>query len=140
LTLRLPNSRLLPTTARPRCARLRVRGRTGYRSADKARRVNVPEKWQPYNCDDYYRSQLAQTGWWEPLAQCWYLERAEGVYEDEARQFLVIGRPGVDGIEWGYRRGLDGIWAHYPIENTFIRVAASADELRSGYADGSVTI
>ena len=52
----------------------------------------------------------------------------------------MIGRPGVDGIEWGYRRGLRGLWAHYPIENRFVHLASTAQELRDGYASGRITV
>jgi hypothetical protein len=63
--------------------------------------MNVPEQWRSYNCGDYCLSPLAVTGWWDRDGQCWYIEPAERVYEDPVREFLVIGRPGVDGIEWG---------------------------------------
>lgn len=102
--------------------------------------MNVPEKWRPYNCSDYFLSPLAVTGWWDPVGHCWYLEPAERVYEDPVRELLVIGRPGVDGIEWGYRRNCEGLWAHYPIENEFRAVADSVSDLREGYGSGRITV
>jgi len=102
--------------------------------------VNVPDKWRPYHCSDYYRSALAVSGWWDVEGQCWYIEPAERVYEDPVREFLVIGRPGVDGIEWGYRRNCEGLWAHYPIENEFRVIANSVSDLRDGYASGRIIV
>jgi hypothetical protein len=102
--------------------------------------MDVPEGWRSYNCADYFRSPLSETGWWDPEGQCWYIEPAPSVREDLARELLVIGRPGVDGIEWGYRRGEQGIWAHYPIGDTFRFVAASAEDLRDGYSSGRIKV
>lgn len=102
--------------------------------------MGVPEKWQAYDCSDYFQSPLAELGWWDQRGQCWYIETAGGVCEDVARGFLVIGRPGVDGIEWGYRRGHQGIWAYYPVEDAFVLIARSADALREGYDSGRITV
>jgi hypothetical protein len=102
--------------------------------------MSVPEKWSSYNCGDYCLSPLAVTGWWDRDGQCWSIEPAERVYEDPVREFLVIGRPGVDGIEWGYRKHRQGIWAHYPIENDFRPVATSVSDLREGYSSWRITV
>jgi hypothetical protein len=102
--------------------------------------MEVPDRWRQYNCADYFASSLSEQGWWDEGGQCWYIEPAERVHEDSSRQFLVIGRPGVDGIQWGYRKEGDGIWAHYPIEDEFVLVAESAAELRDGYSSGRLTV
>jgi hypothetical protein len=102
--------------------------------------MDVPEAWRAYACEDYLSSELARCGWWDAEGQCWYIEPLERVYEDQERQFLVIGRPGVDGIDWGYRKGRPGIWAHYLIENTFVLIAESASILRDGYESGTITV
>jgi hypothetical protein len=88
--------------------------------------LDVPNKWLACSCSDYFLSPLSETGWWDPEGQCWYVEPATRVREDTSRGFLVIGRPGVDGIEWGYRRGKPGVWAHYPIKDGFRLLAESA--------------
>jgi hypothetical protein len=54
--------------------------------------------------------------------------------------FLVIGRPGWDGIEFGYRRGKRGIWAYYPIEGRFVAVAESTADLVEGYVSSRITV
>jgi hypothetical protein len=102
--------------------------------------MDIPDKWRAYDCSDYFRSLLAETGWWDEGGQCWYIEPAERIYEDQSREFLVIGRPGVDGIEWGYRRDHEGVWAHYPIEDVFVLIADSAVRLRDGYSSGAIKV
>ncbi len=102
--------------------------------------MDVPAAWRDYDCGDYYQSSLSETGWWDGPAQCWYIEPAERVHEDRAHELLVIGRPGVDGIEWGYRRGHRGIWARYPIDGSFVLLAASAAYLREGYSSGRIAV
>jgi hypothetical protein len=62
------------------------------------RQMIVVAGWQAYNCADYFRASLAQDGWWEPHGQWWYMEPAQRIHEDGAREFLVIGRPTVDGF------------------------------------------
>jgi hypothetical protein len=102
--------------------------------------MDVPAKWRRYKCADYFESPLATHGWWDEGGQYWYIEPAERVYEDKTRGLLVIGGPGVDDIRWGYRKSHPGIWAHYPIENELVRLAASASELRAGYASGRIKV
>jgi hypothetical protein len=62
------------------------------------------------------------------------------VREDPSRDFLIVGRPGVDGIEWGYRRGYVGTWAHYPVARDFRLLADSISALRDGYTSGRVKV
>lgn len=102
--------------------------------------MDIPEKWRSYNCSDYFLSPFSESGWWDSEGQCWYIEPAGRIYEDEARAFLILGRPGVDGIEWGYRKGYQGIWAYYPIDNDFVFLSNSVSELREGYLSGRITV
>jgi len=102
--------------------------------------MDTPQKWREYECGDYFQSPLAEYGWWDEESQCWYVEPADSVYEDGVSGLLVIGGPGVDGIRWGYRRDQPGVWAHYPIEDEFVLVAASASELRVGYSSGRIQV
>jgi hypothetical protein len=102
--------------------------------------MDVPEKWRGYACADYFGSPLAEQGWYDEDAQFWYIEVAENLREDTEREFLVIGGPGVDGLEWGYRKGHRGIWTYYPIDDEFVLIAASASELGEGYSSGRITV
>lgn len=103
-------------------------------------KMDVPEKWRKYTCSDYFQSTLAETGWWDPKGQYWYIEPADRIREDLAREFLIIGGPGVDGIEWGYRMNHAGIWAYYPIEGRFEFLATAVSALKDGYSTGQIRV
>lgn len=53
---------------------------------------------------------------------------------------LIIGRAGVDGILFCYRDGHPGIWAYYPIEGAWRRLAGSLAEFWSGWSSGRITV
>jgi hypothetical protein len=100
----------------------------------------VPERWQEYNCEDYFASPLAETGYWDEGGQYWYFWRADRILEDHKRQFLVIGSAGVDGIDWGYRKGLRGLWAYYPIDSEFVLLTDTFAELVERWLSGRLTV
>ncbi len=102
--------------------------------------MEVPPELRAYACDDYFASPLAETGWWDAAGQCWYIEPSERIREDHVRDFLVIGTAGSDGIEWGYRKNHPGIWAYYPIDDSFVFLTDSATALRDGYSSGQITV
>jgi hypothetical protein len=102
--------------------------------------MDTPEKWRGYECSDYFQSPLAEHGWWDDEGQCWYIQPAGNLREDTGRELLIIGGPGVDGIEWGYRKGRAGVWAHYAIEDRFVLLTGSASDLREGYSSGRIKI
>lgn len=102
--------------------------------------MEVPSRWRCYDCADYDHSPLAANGWWNERARCWYVEPSGQLREDAEREFLVIGRPGVDGIEWAYRRGRRGVWAYYPFDVDFVNFARSASELLDSFRSGTTTV
>ena len=102
--------------------------------------MHVPIQWREYPCADYFNSSLADQGWWDDSAQCWYTERSGDLQEDEDLALLVIGGPRVDGVLWGYRKGMTGLWAYYPINGRFVHLADTVVALRDGYANGSITV
>lgn len=102
--------------------------------------MDIPDTWRAYQCGDYFGSPLAMTGAWDADAQIWYVEPAEGLVEDANRGFLIIGRPGVDGITWGYRKGRPGIWVHYPLEDRFEHIADSATALHERWRSGQILL
>lgn len=86
-----------------------------------------------------------------------YLSKYEsGYYDDEAclhlvlplcevtidaeHQHLVIGHAGADGIEFCYRIDKPGVWAYYPIEVKFQKVAANIGQLIEGWHNGAIKI
>ncbi|MFO0876266.1 MAG: hypothetical protein U0840_02745 [Gemmataceae bacterium] len=100
----------------------------------------LPMRWRDFGSADYFSSELAKHGYWDEPGQYWYIVSADQVYEDDERQFLVIGGPGVDGIDWGYRRGHTGLWAWYPIEARFVPLAPTAQALLQGWLSGAITV
>lgn len=99
----------------------------------------VPARWREFHCGDYFTSALSMHGYWDEAGQYWYIWPAERVYEDTELQFLVIGGAGVDGIDWGYRRGQPGVWA-YPIDGEFVWLAPTAQALLQGWLTGTITV
>ena len=102
--------------------------------------MKIPERFSDYRCSDYFASEQFTRGVWSECEQLWLVVSADEVVEDPEREFLVVGRPGVDGIEFGYRRGHDGIWAHYPIGADFTLVAPSIGALVEGWLGGSIKV
>jgi hypothetical protein len=106
----------------------------------KRERATLPMRRRDFGSADYFSSELAEHGYWDEPGQYWYIVSADQVYEDDERQFLVIGGPGVDGIDWGYRRGQTGLWAWYPIDAEFVPLAPTAQALLQGWLSGTITV
>ena len=100
----------------------------------------IPEQFKGYRCSDYFASERFRSGVWSESEQLWLIISADEVVERPERGFLVVGRPGVDGIEFGYRRGHNGIWAYYPIDDDFRYVAPTVSTLVEGWLGGSITV
>ena len=100
----------------------------------------VPKRWRGFGCSDYFGSSLAEGGYWDEAGQYWYVWPSNRVYESADRQLLVIGGPGVDGIDWGYRADQTGLWAYYPIGQEFVWLAPTADALVQGWRAGAITV
>ena len=81
--------------------------------------MKIPEHYSHYPCHDYFSSSLASEGLWDEQAQCWTIEPSERVLENASAEFLQVGRPGVDGIGFGYRKEIPGFWAFFPMECEF---------------------
>jgi len=75
--------------------------------------MRIPEQWRDYPCQDYFSSRLAAEGHWDEHAQLWLIEPAERLEEEDEIEFLQVGRAGVDGVAFGYRKGDRGFWAFY---------------------------
>lgn len=91
--------------------------------------MKVPQEYRDYGCDDYYASPWSEQGYWDEEAQLDLIVPADEVEEMPEHSFLSVGRPGVDGIAFGYRKGHAGVWAFYPMEGTFVPAAATTEEL-----------
>jgi hypothetical protein len=102
--------------------------------------MEVPEQWRGYPCEDYFASPLAESGLWDKPGQLWLIEPAERAEEDAGAQFLQVGRPGVDSIGFGFRKGQRGVWAYHRIEREFQLLAPTLAEFLNGWQSGRITV
>jgi|SRR5271170_6305990 len=100
----------------------------------------VPTRLRRYTCDDYFASDWSTRGCWDEEAQRNVIVPADEVQEYPDRGFLAVGRPGADGILFGYREGQTGLWAYYPIENAFVPVAGTLIDLVEGWLAGRIKV
>ena len=79
-------------------------------------------------------------GFYSELEQYWTIRpQAEWVYHPD-RQWLCLGGPGVDGIEFGVQKGVAGVFAYYPLEGDCLLKADSVPELIRGWCEGTITV
>ena len=93
-----------------------------------------------FGAEEYFASQVFRAGVFHAGAQLHIIYPLARVHVISERGFLAIGSAGADGIEFGYRSGLPGIWAYYPAEVRFKSVAASLGELVRGFSGGTITV
>lgn len=103
--------------------------------------MEVPERWSGYPSIDYFSSALASDGYWDEPGQLWLIEPCERVEEEQTVGFLQVGRPGVDSIGFGYRKGQPGFWALHRMEGCkFQYLARSVQEFLTGWLEGRITV
>ena len=98
----------------------------------------IPERFKAYACADYFDSKRFAAGHHDETAHLTTFYAAVDVAERLDSSFLAVGRPGVDGIEWGYRRGKPGLWAYYPITGEFKYLAPTVAALFEGWYSGRI--
>ncbi len=103
--------------------------------------MEVPERWRGYPCEDYFSSPLAVDGYWDEAGQLWLIEPYERAQEEVEAGFLQVGRPGVDSIGFGYRKGQPGFWAfHRLVDREFQYLAASVQAFLDEWFAGRITV
>lgn len=102
--------------------------------------MEIPSQFSEYLNTDYFSSPFAQEGHWDESSQLMLIEPVPGIEKHSDIGFLQIGRPGVDGIGFGYRKGLSGIWAYYPVDDEFSFLCSSVGELVEGWQSGRITV
>ncbi len=102
--------------------------------------MEIPQRFDGYRCGDYFASPAFSSGIWDEPAQLWFIVGADDVEERQELQFLVVGRPGCDGIEFGYHKGYDGLWAYYPIGSEFIVGRSEPHSFGRGLVRGNITV
>ena len=109
-------------------------------SLGRSYRTVIPERYQSYECTAYFESERFTRGFYDEAAHLHTFYPAAELVEHPALGFLAIGRPGVGGIEWGYRRGQTGLWAYYPTTGEFEHLAPTVAELFEGWYAGRITV
>jgi hypothetical protein len=102
--------------------------------------MQVPAHLRGYPCDDYFGSELADKGYWDEPSQLMLIVPTSEVEELPELSFLVVGRPGVNGINFGYRVGQPGLWAYYPIDQEFVFVAPTVAQLVAAFESGKLIV
>lgn len=69
-----------------------------------------------------------------------FIYKLADVQLSEDSNALFIGRAGADSIQFAYRKGLDGIWAHHPIENRWQWIAKDIAALEHGWLGRTLTV
>lgn len=100
----------------------------------------IPEAFREFACGEYFGEPLFFRGVFFPEAQLQVVYPAAELRILSVPAFLAIGSAGADGIEFGYRRAHQGLWAFHPQENRFQFVANSLAELVQGYRSGVITV
>jgi hypothetical protein len=91
--------------------------------------MEIPEQFKDYECRDYFDSDKFTRGFYDEHAQFWTFYAAADVREHPELEFLAVGGPGCDSLEWGYRKGYPGLWAFHPVEQRFQLLAPTLAEL-----------
>lgn len=91
-----------------------------------------------YDCTGYLSKY--ENGYYQEDAFLQLILPCAEAYINNDDNRLVIGRPGVDGIEFCYRMHNSGIWAFYPIGGEFVKKADTIDQLVQGWLDGSIVV
>jgi hypothetical protein len=102
--------------------------------------TEVPAEWRQYPCGEYFRDGWAQKGHFDASSQCKVVVTVNEIYERRDFGFLAVGRSGADGIDFGFRKDMEGLWAFYPIEQEFKLMAPDLKALVSGWCSGTLTV
>ena len=93
--------------------------------------------YESYKADEYFGTSYRE-GVYDDRNQWWLIYPEGKAYERE--DFLVIGSPGVDQIEWGYRKVEPGIWLYDPGIGEFRYLALTLTQLINGWHSGKVVV
>ncbi len=90
--------------------------------------------------DEYKSCDAPDNGFYSASDEYWIIRPNHEWEHDSNREWLCVGGPGVDGIEFGYLKGKSGIYAYYPIVDEYSFLADSADELIKGWIESRITV
>ncbi|MBT8415892.1 MAG: hypothetical protein KJO42_00475 [Silicimonas sp.] len=91
-----------------------------------------------------------------PEAEAYFEGYADGRYDSDAHidlickvgdlrvskegDVLFFGRPGVDGIEFAFRRGSPAVWAYHPMESRWQQLAENIEQFEQGWKAGQLKV
>ena len=102
--------------------------------------MHIPERWQAYPCAEYFSEHWCECGHFCEASQTWVIVPLSEAYENCEEDFFEIGRSGCDGIDFGFRKTLRGLWAYYPIDRDFKFMAESVTELVSAWCSSQLSV
>lgn len=102
--------------------------------------MGIPEQYSAYACEEYFRNGSSERGHFDKPSYTLVVVPFSETYENSEADFFAIGRSGTDGIDFGYRKGHEGLWAFYPIDRDFRYMAATVAELVDGWCSGRLSI
>jgi hypothetical protein len=79
-------------------------------------------------------------GFYSTIEQYWTISPRSEWKHDPERQWICLGGPGVDRIEFGVRKGIPGVFAYYPTEDDYVFKAALVSELIRNWCDGTISV
>jgi hypothetical protein len=95
------------------------------------------ERWQPA-VSEYFQSFLDER--YNDAGRHWFITPGSDITIQREGSDLVVGSAGCDLIDFCFRNGSDGVWAYYPIDDEYVLVAATLNELETGWKDGSIKV
>ena len=100
----------------------------------------MPIAFRGFDCAEYFSSSTFRRGVVDPESQLQLIYSESQLRVIKAADFLAVGSAGADGIEFGFRKGISGLWAFHPNEGRFQAVASSLQSLVAGFRDGSIRV
>lgn len=70
-----------------------------------------PEDFSAYACSDYLQSEWSGKGHFDDATQTLVIVPLNDVYEVADSGFVAVDRSGCGGIDFGYRKNQEGLWA-----------------------------
>ncbi len=92
----------------------------------------------PPEAAEYFRNYT--NGRYDDHAQLSFIYPVEVARLSEDGHVFYMGCPGADGIEFAYRRDHPGIWAWYPIDADWVRVAPDIETLERDWLARELTV
>jgi hypothetical protein len=98
----------------------------------------VPKEFSRFDCLEYFKD--FQAGRYDADARLWFILPANEIRIDSELEALIVGRPGVDGIDFCFRAGHPGVWAFYPILGEWVAISPTLRDLEDRWTDGSLIL